>query len=56
MTFRLSVDVCEFDPKDKSMMIEEITENEKTPSDGVSKHFLNSKRPDRDSNSGSPHY
>ena len=34
VTFRLSVDVCEFDPKDKSMMIEEITENEKSQSDG----------------------
>ena len=27
MTFRLSVDVCEFDPNDKSMIIEEVTED-----------------------------
>ena len=32
VTFRLSVDVCEFDPKDKSLVIEEVTEDLKTKS------------------------
>ena len=44
VTFRLSVDVCEFDPKDKSMMIEEITENENTQSDGFFLTFLEFKK------------